>query len=108
MDLIYDTELPSIETMVERVMKITGFTDEALATKMAIVVRDIEDRCHKTMIMDGSTGMREFKAWVQSTMVTGDPYESALPTVIGSASADPDNRAELISTCLDAQFMQKI
>ena len=108
MDLIFDTELPSVETMVERVMKITGFQDEALATKMALVVRSIEERCHKTMILDGSTGMREFKAWVQSTMVTGDPYESALPTIIGSASADPDNRAELISTCLDAQFAQKI
>ena len=108
MDLIFDTELPSVETMVDRVMKITGFEDEALATKMALVVRDIEDRCHKTMITDGSTGMREYKAWVQSTMVTGDPYESALLTVIGSASADADNRAELVSTCLDPQFAQQI
>ena len=108
MDLIFDTELPSVSTMVDRVLKITGFTDESMATKMAIVVRDIEERCRKTMINDGSTGMREFKAWVQSTMVTGDPYESAIHTVIGSASADPDNRAELVSTCLDAQFTQHI
>ena len=107
MDLIYDTELPTVETMVERVMKITGFTDEAMCAKMALVVREMEDRCHQTMITDGSVGMRELKAWVQSTMVTGDPYESALPTIIGSASADPDNRAELISTCLDAQFARQ-
>lgn len=108
MDLICDTELPSVATMAERVMKITGFPDEALANKMALVVRDIEDRCRRTMITDGSAGMREYKAWVQSTMVTGDPYESALLTVIASASADPDSRAELVSTCLDAQFTQKI
>lgn len=30
------------------------------------------------MITDGSCGMREFKSWVLSTMVTKDPYESAL------------------------------
>ena len=108
MDLVWDTELPTVETMVERVMKITGFEDTALATKMALVVRDLEDRCRKTMILDGSVGMREYKAWVQSTMVTGDAYASALPTVIGPASADPDNRAELISTCLDAQFTQSL
>jgi hypothetical protein len=71
-------------------------------------VRDIADRCRQTMITDGSCGMREFKSWVLSTMVTNDPYESALTTVIASASADADNRAELISTCLDPQFTQKI
>lgn len=54
-----------------------------------------------------SCGMRELKSWVLSTMVTNDPYESAMSTIIGSASSDPDNRAELISTCLDAQFSRK-
>jgi MoxR-like ATPase len=108
MDLIYDMESPDINTMVQRVQKITGFNDEAMAAKMALVVRDIADRCRQTMITDGSCGMREFKSWVLSTMVTNDPYESALTTVIASASADADNRAELISTCLDPQFTQKI
>ena len=70
------------------------------------VVRDIAERCRQTMITDGSCGMRELKAWVLSTMITKDPYESALTTVIASASADPDNRADLISTCLEKQFTQ--
>ena len=107
MDLLYDIEAPDLATMVKRVMNLTGFSDETAATKMAIVVRDIADRCRQTMITDGSCGMRELKSWIQSTMVTNDPYESALSTVISSASADPDNRAELISSCLQAQFNEK-
>lgn len=90
MDLIYDMEAPDLNTMVKRVMNVTGFTDEQEATKMAIVVRDVAERCRQTMITDGSCGMREFKSWVLSTMVTHDPYESALSTIISSASADPD------------------
>ena len=108
MDLLYDIEAPDLTTMVKRVMNITGYQDEQTATKMAIVVRDIAERCRQTMITDGSCGMRELKSWVQSTMVTNDPYESALSTIISSASADPDNRAELISSCLQAQFNEKI
>lgn len=104
MDLIYDMEAPDLNTMVKRVMNVTGFADEQEATKMAIVVRDIAERCRQTMITDGSCGMRELKSWVLSTMVTKDPYESALSTIISSASADPDNRAELISACLEPQY----
>mgnify|MGYP002465824339 CR=1 FL=1 len=74
--------------------------------KMAGVVRDIAERCRQTMISDGSCGMRELKAWVLSTMITKDPYESALSTIIASASADPDNRADLISTCLEKQYVR--
>lgn len=108
MDLIYDMEAPDLNTMVKRVMNVTGFADEQEATKMAIVVRDIAERCRQTMITDGSCGMREFKSWVLSTMVTNDPYESALSTIISSASADPDNRAELISACLEPQYSKTI
>ena len=66
----------------------------------------IADRCRQTMIADGSCGMREFKSWVLSTMITKDPYESALCTIIASASADPDNRADLITTCLEKQYVR--
>ena len=108
MDLIYDMEAPDLNTMVKRVMNVTGFTDEQEATKIAIVVRDCAVRCRQTKITDVSCGMREFKSWVLSTMVTHDPYESALSTIISSASADPDNRAELISACLEPQYTRTI
>ena len=105
MDLVYDIEAPNLATMVKRVMNVTGCTDEQETTKMATVVRDIAERCQQTMITDGSCGMRELKAWVLSAMITKDPYESALSTIISSASADPDNRADLISTCLEKQYL---
>ena len=106
MDLIYDIAAPDLATMVKRVMNVTGFTDEQEATKMALVVRDIAERCRETMITDGSCGMREFKSWVLSTLITTDPYESALATIISSASADPDNRSDLVSTCLEKQYVR--
>ena len=106
MDLIYDINTPDLSTMVKRVMNVTGCTDEQETAKMAGVVRDIAERCRQTMISDGSCGMRELKAWVLSTMITKDPYESALYTIIASASADPDNRADLISTCLEKQYVR--
>ena len=106
MDLIYDIAAPDLATMVKRVMNVTGFTDEQEATKMALVVRDVAERCRETMITDGSCGMREFKSWVLSTMITRDPYESAMSTIISSASADPDNRSDLVSTCLEKQYVR--
>lgn len=104
MDLIYDINTPDLATMVKRVMNITGCTDEQETAKMAGVVRDIAERCRQVMITDGSCGMRELKAWVLSTMITKDPYESALSTIIASASADAENRADLITTCLETQY----
>lgn len=104
MDLIYDLEAPSLNAMVKRVMNLTGCTDEQETTKMAAVVQDIAERCRQTMITDGSCGIRELKAWVLSTMITKDPYESALSTIISSASADPDSRSDLISTCLEKVY----
>ena len=106
MDLIYDISSPDLATMVKRVMNVTGCTDEQETTKMAQVVQDIAKRCHEVMINDGSCGMRELKAWVLSTMITKDPYESALSTIIASASANPENRADLISTCLEKQYVR--
>lgn len=82
MDLIYDINTPDLSTMVKRVMNVTGCTDEQETAKMAGVVRDIAERCRQTMISAGSCGMRELKAWVLSTMITKDPYESALSTII--------------------------
>lgn len=61
-----------------------------------------------TIEINGAMHMRELKSWVQSVMITKDPYESALSTVIASASADPDNRAELISSCLRPQYTETI
>jgi hypothetical protein len=107
MHLLMDFEEPDIPTTVKRVMGITGCTDETLVTTMAEVVRDIKQRCRETMITDGSCGIRELTAWVQSYMLTGDAYESALYTIISCASADAENREELKDTCLEPKFSRK-
>lgn len=72
---------------------------------MAGVVRDLLSGAGRRDF-GWKRGMRELKAWVLSTMITKDPYESALSTIIASASADPDNRADLISTCLEKQYVR--
>ena len=86
---------------------ITGCSDQKLVRQMAEVVRDIQQRCRETMIQDGSCGVRELISWVQSAMILGNPFESALYTVISSASADPENREELINTCLEPIFAKR-
>lgn len=104
MNMIYDMdELPK-EQLVSRVMSVTGCDNKGLLAQMADVVIDIARKRKETMITDGSCGVREFIAWVQSTMITGNPYESALCTIIPLATADPECRAELIDTCLSIRI----
>ena len=104
MNLIFDVEEPEVETLAERVMKVTGCTDHGAVTEMAEAVRSISNHCRETMISDGSCGVRELISWVQSYMVTGNILESAKYTVLSSVSGDPDNRAEVLTTCLEHKF----
>jgi len=107
MNLTIDIDEPDLKTTVDRVMGITACSDKGMVEKMAEVVQSINQRCRETMITDGSCGVRELISWVQSAMILGSPYESALYTVISSASADPENREELINTCLEPIFARR-
>ena len=71
---------------------------------MADAIKEIAEHCRETMITDGSCGVRELISWVQSYMVSGNVLESASYTVLSSASSDPENRAEIFSTCLEGKF----
>ena len=104
MNLIMDVETPDAETLAERAMKITGCTDKAVVTDMANSVQEISEHCRETMINDGSCGMRELISWVQSYMVCGDILEAAKCTVLSSVSNDPENRADVFSTCLEHKY----
>lgn len=53
------------------------------------------------MIDDGCCGVRELISWVQSYMICGDLLEAARYTILSSVSADAENRAEIMSTCID-------
>jgi hypothetical protein len=90
--------------MAQRAMSVTGCDDEYLVSKMVQVVCDMSDYCRKNGIQDGSTGMRGLIDWIISSEITGDPYTSALYTLISKASADEDDRQALITNILEPHF----
>ena len=104
MNMIFDVEEPDIEVLAERAMKVTKYGDKNTIRKMAATIKDISEKCRETMIKDGCCGTRELISWVQSYMITGDILESAEYTVLPSVSSDPENRAEIKSTCLNPKY----
>lgn len=107
MSLVEDIELPSPEVMAQRVMAVTGASDEYQVSQMVQVVNDMADYCRKNSITDGTCGMRSLIDWVISTEISGDPYTSALYTVISKATADEEDREALINTVLEPIFAPK-
>ena len=104
MSLVKDIELPSPEVMAQRVMAATGAEDEYQVAQMVQVVCDMADFCRKNGIADGTVGMRSLLDWVVSAQISGDPYASALDTVVSKATADPEDREALITSVLDPVF----
>ena len=107
MDLAQDVELPSPEVMAQRAMSITGCEDDYLVSRMVQVVNDMASFCRQNGIMDGSCGMRSLISWIMSTEVTGDPYASALCTIISKATSDEEDRNALITSVLEPVFAPK-
>lgn len=107
MSLVKDIELPSPEVMAQRVMAVTGATDEYQVAQMVQVVNDLADYCRKNGITDGTVGMRSLLDWVTSAEVSGDPYTAALDTIISKATADEEDREALITSVLDPVFAPK-
>ena len=104
MSLVKDIELPSPEVMAQRVMAGTGAEDEYQVAQMVQVVCDMADFCRKNGVMDGAVGMRSLLDWVLSAQISGDPYTSALDTVVSKAPADSEDREALITSVLDPVF----
>ena len=74
---------------------------------MVQVVNDLADYCRKNGIIDGTVGMRSLIDWVTSAEISGDPYASALDTIISKATADEEDREALITSVLDPVFAPK-
>ena len=98
---------PKAEVMAQRVMAVTGATDEYKVAQMVQVVNDLADYCRKNGITDGSCGMRSLIDWINSTEITGDPYRSALCTIISKATSDPEDRETLKTAILEPIFAPK-
>lgn len=77
MNLLMDMDEPDIDTTTKRVLNITGCTDTATVRSMAEVVNNIHQHCRELMITDGACGVRELIGWVQSYMITSNPYPYA-------------------------------
>lgn len=105
MNLVMDIDTPEPAVMAKRAIGVTGCTDEPAVTSMAQSIQEIAERCRETMITDGSCGIRELISWVQSYMVCGNILEAAKYTVLSSVSGDAENRAEILSTCLEQRFV---
>lgn len=104
MNLILDMEAPDVDTLTERVMKITGCADKNMVSDMATAVQEISERCKETLINDGSCGVRELINWVQSYMVCNSALDAAKITILSSVSGDPENRADILTSCLEQKF----
>ena len=104
MSLVKDIQLPTPEVMAQRVMAVTGATDEYQVCQMVQVVNDLADYCRKNGITDGTVGMRSLLDWVTSAEISGDPYTAALDTIISKATADEEDREALITSVLDPVF----
>ena len=107
MNLTQDIELPPPEIMAQRAMSITGCKDDAMVGLMVQVVADMADYCRKNGISDGNCGMRSLIDWIMSTEITGDPYTSALYTIVSKATADEEDRNALLATVLEPIFAPK-
>lgn len=107
MNLTQDIGLPSPEVMAQRAMSITGCEDDYMVSRMVQVVNDLADYCRKNGITDGSCGMRSLIDWIMSSEITGDPYASALCTIISKATADEEDREALITSVLEPIFAPK-
>ena len=107
MNLAEDIELPAPEIMAQRAMSVTGCEDDLMVSKMVQVVNNMADFCRKNGITDGSCGMRSLIDWITSAEVTGDPYASALCTIVSKATADEEDREALITSVLEPIFAPK-
>lgn len=107
MSLARDIELPAPDVMAQRAIAVTGYEDEVEVMKMVKVVCDMADFMRKNGIADGNCGMRSLIDWISSTEVTGDPYISALYTVVAKATADEEDRFALISSVLEPVYAPK-
>ena len=107
MSLVKDIQLPTPEVMAQRVMAVTGAEDEYQVCQMVQVVNDLADYCRKNGITDGTVGMRSLLDWVTSAEISGNPYTSALDTIISKATADEEDREALITSILDPVFAPK-
>ena len=92
MEEIIDYDIPTINEMVDRVIKKTGIDESERPNLelMAQVVRDIQQYCKENMISGGVCCTREYENWVRAYMVKGNMKEAAKYAIISKVSSDQE------------------
>lgn len=104
MQLKFDMKIADKNVIIDRVQKKSGLDNKEMLSKMYKVYELINKYCSNNGITDGCCGVRELIAWAQSYRLTGDIVESAMITIIPSATADEEEQAGLVSSTLNAIF----
>ena len=105
MDLIMDMEEPDVDTLVKRVSGITGYKEKSRLKLMAEIVASIQQKCRMNMIDDGCCGVRELIQLGAKLYDLRRSYGKQRGIrFLPSVSADAENRAEIMSTCIEPVF----
>lgn len=102
MNLVIDLEEPDEDTLVQRVLSLTGCKEKKVVRTMAQIIKSISEYCKENLITDGCCGVRELISWVQSYMICEDIREAARYTILSSVSSDMESRIEVETSCLDS------
>lgn len=93
--LVYEMNTPTIDIMVDRAIAKTKMADKDVVIKMATCISDISQKLKERGKKDGVCGFRELIYWISAYNVTGDFYETAIPTIINKATFDVSVRNEI-------------
>jgi len=100
-------ELPDDKTLINRVKERSGFTDEAVISKMIKVMYAIQRELLETKGDYGSCSPRGLIAWARKTKNCGDAYKAGCKTIVGLSTQDPEIRIELLHA-LETEFAPSV
>lgn len=104
MALVQHRDDLSVEDMVARAVKRTGFADEDILFFMASTVKKIAEHIEKEEWQDGVCGYREMESWVWSYKTTGNLLRAVKNTVLSKASPLAEDRKLLMETYIEPYF----
>ena len=98
--LIIDMKEPDDKELKARVIAMTGYDEDTDAgivdlDKFIRAYHEFKQISKRKRLDDGTIGPRKLADWVTSSLVTENPVESAMITIIPGATADPDGIAEM-------------
>lgn len=100
---IFHVPMPSIDSMVNRAMSISGETDFEKVNEMAKIILDISDDLLKSGIDDGVCGMRSLVNWVIKSKYM-DAYKAGISTVVNKSSLDDEARDSIMKHLTESKF----